>query len=104
MSSIDSQSAESEHTDSAARLNTPAPRRSHRKLLAVGLGLAAALIVTAIIFFFMVRNNAPRLTQADYDAAVERWEKNGPADYDLDLELSGHRTGTIHVEVRHGEV
>ena len=37
-------------------------------------------------------------------AAVARWEKLGPADYDLDLELGGKRPGPIHVEVRNGEV
>jgi hypothetical protein len=41
---------------------------------------------------------------ADYEAAVERWHRNGPASYDLDLELGGKRPGKIHVEVRNGEV
>ncbi|MBI3839717.1 MAG: hypothetical protein HY288_17485 [Planctomycetia bacterium] len=98
--------SESPHGDPAAA-ETPikAPRGARpRRALAFMLGMVAALGVTAVIFFFAMRSNAPRLTRADYDAAVARWEKNGPADYDLDLELQGNRPGNIHVEVRHGKV
>jgi uncharacterized protein DUF6174 len=73
-------------------------------MFGVALGLGAVLLATAAIVVIAARQRAPRLTRALYDAAVERWEKNGPAGYDLDLELSGNRPGKIHVEVRRGEV
>lgn len=69
----------------------------------MSLGLLAALI--AVVGFALVtRRNRPQLTEAVYQAAVERWDKHGPRSYDLDLELSGNRPGKIHVEVRDGEV
>ena len=57
-----------------------------------------------MIVLFNMRTNVPRLTRADYEAAGARWEKHGPADYDLALELAGNRPGKIHVEVRQGKV
>jgi hypothetical protein len=44
------------------------------------------------------------LTEAGYEAALERWKANGPTSYDLDLVLGGNQTGDIHVEVRDGQV
>ena len=38
------------------------------------------------------------------NAAAERWAKNGPKDYDFDLELTGVNPGVAHIEVRGGEV
>jgi hypothetical protein len=104
MSSTDSESQQSEPAAAEAPVEVLSYARSQRPWRAVLLGLVAALLVTAIVFFFAIRSNTPRLTRAEYDAAVERWEKNGPADYDLDLELTGNRPSTIHVEVRQGEV
>ena len=103
---MSSTNSESPHVDhAAAGTHAAQPRASRpRRALAVMLGLAGALIVTAVVFFFIMRSNLPRLTQADFDAAVARWEKNGPADYGLDLELAGNRPGEIHVEVRGGNV
>jgi hypothetical protein len=85
----------------------PADRaRARKHPFARGLvwGLLAALTVTIAISIFRGRESVPRLTKAAYDAALARWEQNGPADYDLDLELGGKRPGPIHVEVRGGEV
>ena len=84
----------------------PAARRGTRArplLLGMSLGLLAALIAVVGIALVM-RRNRPQLTEAAYQAAVERWDKHGPRSYDLDLELSGNRSGKIHVEVRDGEV
>lgn len=77
--------------------------RTRPLVLGMALGLIAALAVIAVAMI-ATRRNTPRLTQAAYEAAVERWKKNGPADYELDLDLSGNRPGSIHVEVRGGEV
>ncbi len=101
--SFDSESLRSHTAAAEERAGKPRPAPS-RRVLAILLGTVAALGVTAVIFFFAMRTNAPRLTRADYEAAVARWEKNGPANYDLDLELAGNRPGKIHVEVRDGQV
>ncbi len=84
----------------------PAPRRGTRArplLLGMSLGLLAALIAVVGVALVM-RRNRPQLTEAVYQAAVERWDKHGPRSYDLDLGLSGNRSGQIHIEVRDGEV
>jgi hypothetical protein len=81
--------------------------RSRSLLLGTGLGLVATLVVVlvaSILVSMVTRHRSPRLTRADFDAAVRRWEEHGPADYDLDLELSGNRPGKIHVEVRQRQV
>jgi hypothetical protein len=103
MSSTDSESSHDDPAAAEGRFEKPSGARPPRALAFI-LGTAAALIVTAVIFFFTMRSNVPRLTSADYEAAVARWEKNGPAGYDLDLELAGSRPGKIHVEVRDGQV
>ena len=84
----------------------PAARRGTRArplLLGMSLGLLAALI-TVVGVALVMRRNRPQLTEAVYQAAVERWDQHGPRSYDLDLELSGNRSGKIHIEVRAGEV
>lgn len=84
----------------------PAARRGTRArplLLGMTLGLLAALIAVVGVALVM-RRNRPQLTEAVYQAAVERWDTHGPRSYDLNLELSGNRPGKIHVEVRDGEV
>lgn len=77
--------------------------RARPLLLGMSLGLLAALI-TVVGIALVMRRNRPQLTEAVYQAAVERWDKHGPRSYDLDLELSGNRPGKIHIEVRDGEV
>ncbi len=84
---------------------TPAERSKRPILLGAALGIFAALLLAIIAgAVYIAGQRAPRLTRAELDAAIARWEKNGPADYDLDLELSGNRPGRVHVEVRRGEV
>ncbi len=81
--------------------------RSHSLFLGTALGLVAtmvAVLVASILVSMVARHHIPRLTRADYDAAVRRWEEHGPKDYDLDLELAGNRPGKIHVEVRQRQV
>ena len=69
--------------------------------IAAGSAVVLLVILAAAILF---RDSTPRLTEAIYEAAVARWDANGPASYDLDLELTGNRPGKIHVEVRDGQV
>lgn len=72
--------------------------------LLVGLvfvGLIVGLIV--VVQVFAVRR-IPELTEPLLEAAEQRWQENGPASYDLDLEITGAQPGVVHVEVRDGEV
>lgn len=72
------------------------------------LGLTAGVFVAAILslglMFVFLRGSVPALTRAEYEAALERWERNELADYDLEVAVSGTLEGTVHVEVRDGAV
>lgn len=86
---------------------TPAKYRSARpRALALGclLGSVAALVGLLLLIALLGRDPLPRLTRESLDAAVARWQTAGPANYDVDLMLSGAQTGNLHIEVRDGEV
>ncbi len=84
--------------DKNARRVRPAPL-----ILGIALGLAIVLVIV-LVGAILTRDSTPRLTAADYETAVARWDANGPDSYDLDLVLTGNRPGAIHVEVRDGQV
>jgi len=79
-------------------------RLSPRKIAFVlgSAALAVACVVLALQYF--VAERLPILSEAILQAASERWQKNGPASYDLDLELGGAQPGSVHVEVRNKAV
>lgn len=89
-------------SESATPSETPTGRR-RPILLGMLLGLAIVLVALAA-WMAANRSSTPRLTEAAFDAATQRWDKRGPASYDLDIELTGNRPGKIHVEVRDGQV
>src|SRR5262249_10304725 len=68
------------------------------------LGLAIALAITAVVTIARHRGSPKRLTEEAYEAALTRWDKDGPSDYDLDLELLANRPSLIQVEVGGGEI
>ncbi|HEV3137127.1 MAG TPA: hypothetical protein VGZ26_04470, partial [Pirellulales bacterium] len=72
MSLTDSEFSHDEPATAETRLKEPSSARP-RRVLAFVLGTAAALVVTAVVVFFTMRTNVPRLTRADYEAAVARW-------------------------------
>jgi hypothetical protein len=83
-----------------------APARGSRTrplVMGMAIGLGAALAAIAAVLY-LTREGKERLTAEAYEAAVARWEQNGPRDYTIDLELEGNRPGKVHVEVRAGEV
>ncbi len=68
------------------------------------LGLSGSSLIGLVVLIATARTNRTPLTQAAYEEAAARWDKNGPASYDVDVELGGRRPGKVHVEVRNGEV
>jgi len=86
--------------------DTPEGRPPRARSIARGIfaGGAVAVLATLIVAVLWLRNPTPLLTQAAFDAALARWEAHGPESYDLDLVISGRQAGSVHVEVRDGEV
>ena len=81
-------------------------RRLRRSTLVVGVivGMFVTLLVAGLVWMVVSRDPTPLLTEADFQAAQERWRKHGPASYDMDVLLAGNRPGPVHVEVREGQV
>jgi hypothetical protein len=82
-----------------------APQGARRRVRALPLmlGIAGGLGIAAVgflVYAILASDRAPRLTREAYEAAVKRWDEQGPASYNLDLELTGNRPGVVHVEVR----
>jgi hypothetical protein len=71
------------------------------------LGLLCALLaivgVLAGLRLFLAERT-PELSQMALQAALERWQANGPESYDLDVQIGGVQPGVAHVEVRNGAV
>lgn len=71
------------------------------------LGLVAGLVVGAMAVVGLVllrsENVSPRLTPELFRAAVEKWKRGGPRDYDIEVQVTGSQPATYYVEVRGGE-
>jgi len=77
---------------------------SSRTLVFVVVSLALAIGCVFLALQYFVAERLPALDEAALEVAIDRWEKNGPASYDMDIDLRGAQPGKIHVEVRDGEV
>jgi hypothetical protein len=67
-------------------------------------GLVALLVVVLAVGRSMISRRIPELTDARLDAAIQRWNSQGPEDYRLKVKIEGLRPGDVSVEVQHGEV
>jgi hypothetical protein len=73
-----------------------------RLVLAALLGAGGTFVV--IIIFMMLRGSGmERLTAERLEAAETRWEQNGPANYDIEVSVSGRQAAVYRVEVRRGQ-
>ncbi|MEX0613193.1 MAG: DUF6174 domain-containing protein [Pirellulales bacterium] len=78
--------------------------RSSRAMLFALLAVIIAITGIAIVLQVFVAQRIPELTEERLEAALELWEQQGPRSYDLDLEIRGAQPGTVHIEIRGGEV
>jgi len=89
----------------------PIAPRPHR-VFPIGCMVAGALLGVLLVVFGTIAvrwvreqvDAPPLLTDAALEAAWKQWEANGPSNYDLDAIAIGIRAGSVHVEVRGGEV
>lgn len=72
-------------------------------LLWLAAGLAVGLIVTFVILRWKYADPMPEISPADFYAARDRWQQNGPANYDIEVRVTGSRPAVHRVEVRDGK-
>jgi hypothetical protein len=94
-------SVDKQQTEIAANNRASRPLRTFAFVI-VSLALAIACVLLALNYF--VAERIPELTEKTLEAATVKWEKNSPANYDMDIELRGARPGSVHVEVRDRKV
>lgn len=103
--SINGNSPSSAEASSAAARVVRQPRRRVRvsKLVAgVILGVGAGVIVALIATLAWLRPAARELNEDDLARAEKLWRETAPADYDIDVRVTGRQPGDYHVEVRGG--
>jgi hypothetical protein len=92
----DCSAAESMRGDSTGRSMS-----KFRQGMLLGAVLCLAGVVAAL---WLTRDPIPPLTDAALADARRKWNENGPADYDMTLQMSGDQDGQYEVTVRGGEV
>jgi Family of unknown function (DUF6174) len=88
-------------TDSTAALY---PRRSRRVLLLMFLAVLSCIVGASFLLRMLVAQRIPELTGKKLEEAQNLWDSAGPAGYEMDLEILRGRPGTVHIEVRNGEI
>jgi hypothetical protein len=67
------------------------------------LGLALGCIPALYILRLANRDPTPALTPELFEAAHQRWKSRAPADYDIEVRVTGSQPAVYRVEVRGGE-
>src|SRR5436305_14187045 len=91
-------------SDADSVLKEPPARARFRRFFV--LFLIGLLVGTAVALFglrIIHRDPTPTLTPEIFHAAHERWKKVAPADYDIEVRVTGSQPATYRVEVRRGE-
>ena len=66
--------------------------------------LATLMLVFSGVGLWFLRSDLPPVTAEMLSTAKALWEKKGPANYDLTVQLGGDSPGIFQVEVRDGKV
>jgi hypothetical protein len=80
------------------------PRRSRGFLLLLFLAALGCIVGAAFLLRMLVAQRIPELTGEELEEAQKLWDSAGPAGYEMDLEILQGRPGTVHIEVRNGEI
>jgi hypothetical protein len=72
-------------------------------MLWLGAGLFLGAIATLVFLRWKYADPLPEISPADFYAARDRWQKNGPASYDIEVRVTGSRGALHRVEVREGQ-
>ena len=72
---------------------------------AVLLGATIVICVGVVIVgCWSLPEMQPELTEDSLAPAEARWKADGPASYDMEIEIGGDRAGVVRIEVRDGDV
>lgn len=93
-----------EASSAAARVVRPPRRRVRASKLVAGviLGIGAGALVALIATLALLRPRAAELNEDELARAEKLWRETAPADYDIDVRVTGRQPGEYHVEVRGG--
>ena len=83
------------------------PARSGVRRIAAGVLVGSATAMGMVLVFLILSRGSsavPEISRADLQAAEEKWDRQGPKSYDMDLEIGGRQPGPVHIEVRQGRV
>lgn len=79
-------------------------RRKIPLIVWLATAFVGVIVGIAVLLQTFVARRLPDLTPESLEAAEARWDERGPANYNMDFEISGAQPGVVHVEVRNGEV
>jgi hypothetical protein len=79
-------------------------RLSTKAILVALMAMILAIAVVIGLLQVFVVQRIPELSEARLQAAQTLWEAQGPGSYNMDLEIRGAQPGTVHMEVRDGNV
>lgn len=84
--------------------SNPPARLTRTRSLACGVaaGILVGAAVILVLLFLFARGDMPTLTEDALRTAMADWDANGPANYRLQVRVSGNQTGLIELEVRDG--
>jgi hypothetical protein len=93
-------------SDDRAAPVTPSRRRVSLRFVAglILLGTTFGLVAVLVLLIVGTGSQPPGLTPKNFQTAQQRWNENGSANYDMDIQQSLGINGKIHVEVRAGQV
>ncbi|HVW36729.1 MAG TPA: DUF6174 domain-containing protein, partial [Pirellulales bacterium] len=93
-----------EASAAAARVVRPPRRRVRASKIVAGviLGVGAGALVALIATLAWLRPGAAELNEDELARAEKLWRETAPADYDVDVRVTGRQPGEYHVEVRRG--
>src|SRR5687768_11403669 len=63
-------------------------------------GLVVGVIATLVVLRWQYADPLPQISPADFYAARDRWQANGPQNYDIEIRVTGSRGALHRVEVR----
>jgi hypothetical protein len=66
-------------------------------------GLALGTIASLVVLRVINRDSTPRLTPAEFYAALDRWKASPPANYDIEIQVTGPQAAIYRAEVRDGQ-